>query len=80
MCHISVGTNQNKDCNTVAVNKITISKEKQGSGENYIMRSVMIILTQYCSGDKIWKNEMGGACSTYGRRGEAYTGVWRGNL
>ena len=23
-------------------------------------------LTQYCSGDKIEKNEMGGACSTYG--------------
>ena len=25
-------------------------------------------LTQYCSGDKIEKNEMGGACSTYGAR------------
>jgi len=24
------------------------------------------ILNQYCSGDKIEKNEMGGACSTYG--------------
>jgi len=23
---------------------------------------------------------MGGACSTYGRRGEAYTGFWWGNL
>ena len=22
--------------------------------------------TQYCSGDQIEKNEMGGACSTYG--------------
>jgi hypothetical protein len=29
-------------------------------------------------GDKIEKNEMEGACSTY--RGEAYTGFWWGNL
>ena len=33
---------------------------------------------QYCSGDKIDKNEMGGACSKYG--GEAYTGFWWGNM
>jgi len=26
------------------------------------------------------RNEIDGACSTYGRRGEAYTGVWWGNL
>jgi hypothetical protein len=25
-----------------------------------------VLLTQYCSGDKIEKNEMGGACSAYG--------------
>jgi len=25
-----------------------------------------VLLTQYCVGDKIEKNEMGGACSTYG--------------
>jgi len=25
------------------------------------------LLTQYCSGDKIEKNEMGGACSAYER-------------
>ena len=31
-------------------------------------------LTQYSSGDKIEKNEMGGACSAYGGRGEVYTG------
>jgi len=23
---------------------------------------------------------MGGACSTYGRKGEVYTGLWWGNL
>jgi hypothetical protein len=28
--------------------------------------------TQYCSGDKIEKNEMGGACSTYGDRRGVY--------
>ena len=37
-----------------------------------------VLLTQYCSGDKTEKNEMGWACSTYG--GEAYTGFWWGNL
>ena len=40
---------------------------QQGSGENYIMRSLKsVLLTQYCSGNKIEKNEMGGACSVYG--------------
>jgi hypothetical protein len=29
-------------------------------------------MTQYCSGDKIKKNEMGGACSAYGERGGFY--------
>jgi hypothetical protein len=27
---------------------------------------VAVLLTQYCSGDKIEKNEMSVACSTYG--------------
>ena len=27
-----------------------------------------VLLTQYCAGDKIKKNEMGGACDTYGGR------------
>jgi hypothetical protein len=26
-----------------------------------------VLLTQYCSGDKIEKSEMGGSCSAYGR-------------
>ena len=25
-----------------------------------------VLLTKYCAGDKIKKNEMGGACSAYG--------------
>jgi hypothetical protein len=37
-----------------------------------------VLLTQYCAGDKIKKNEMGWACSTYG--GEVCTGFWWGNL
>jgi hypothetical protein len=28
--------------------------------------SCFVLLAQYCAGDKIKKNEMGGACSTYG--------------
>ena len=27
-----------------------------------------VLLPQYCAGDKIEKNEMGGACGTYGGR------------
>jgi hypothetical protein len=38
------------------------------------------MLTQYFSDDKIEKNEMGGVCSAYERRGETYTGFWWGNL
>jgi len=31
-------------------------------------------------GDKIKKNEMGGACVTYGGEERRYTGFWWGNL
>jgi len=42
--------------------------EVTGSGENYIMRSLRSVLpTQYCVGNKIQKNQMGGAFSAYGR-------------
>jgi len=33
---------------------------------------IICILTQFCSGDKIKKNEMGGACSVYGERRGVY--------
>jgi hypothetical protein len=40
----------------------------QGSGNNYIMRNLVIrILHPIRFGDKIEKNEMGGACSMYER-------------
>jgi hypothetical protein len=39
-----------------------------------------LLLTQYCYGDKLEKNEMGGACRAYGWRGEAYSVFWWGNL
>ena len=32
------------------------------------------------SDDQIEKNEIGGACSTYGGRGEVHTGFWWENL
>jgi len=42
------------------------------------MKNLMVLcLTQYCSGDQIEKNEMGGACSTYERIG-VYR-LWWGN-
>jgi len=33
---------------------------------NEELNDLYVLLTQYCSGDKI-ENEVGGACSTYGR-------------
>jgi len=38
-----------------------------------------VLLTQYCAGDKIEKNQIGGACSAYGERRGVYR-VWWGNL
>ena len=42
---------------------------------------ISVLLAQYCSGDKIEKNEMGGACSAYGgeeRRIQGFGGeTWR---
>ena len=37
-------------------------------------------LTKYSLSDQINKDEMGGACSTYGIQGEMHTRVRRGNL
>jgi len=39
-----------------------------------------VLLAKYYSGNQIEKNEMGGACSTYGGRGEVHTVLWCGNL
>jgi hypothetical protein len=47
----------------------------------YIMRGLMICnAQQYCSGDKIEKSEMGGACSTYRGDEKRIQGFWWGNL
>ena len=43
--------------------------EVTGNGENYIMRSLVIVLLTeytYCAGGKIEKNEMGRACGAFG--------------
>jgi hypothetical protein len=39
-----------------------------------------VLLTQYCSGDKIKKNEMDRACSTYGRVERHVQGSGGGNM
>ena len=38
-----------------------------------------MLLTK-CSADRIERNEMGGACSTYGGRREFHIGFWWGDL
>jgi hypothetical protein len=40
----------------------------------------LVLLTQNCSDDKIEKNEMGGAYSTYGGEERRVQGFWWGNL
>ena len=34
--------------------------------DNLLLLLLLLLLTQYCAGGKIEKNEMGGACGTYG--------------
>ena len=53
-----------------------------GGGHLYWLWLVWsVFLTEYCAGDKIEKNEMGGACGAYGggERGAQGSGVeiWR---
>ena len=50
--------------------------EVTGNGENYILKNFVI----YCSGYKIEKNEMGGACSAYGGEEMCIQGFGWGNL
>ena len=55
--------------------------EITGSREKYIMRSLMICTPhQILFGLSNREELMGGACSTYGRRGEVHAGFWCGNL
>ena len=42
--------------------------EVTGSGENYTMNLIICTPHKYCSGDITEKNEMGEACSAYGKR------------
>jgi hypothetical protein len=51
--------------------------EVTGSGENFIIRSLMICNTHCYAGDKIEKNEMGETCSSDGggdRRAQRFGG------
>ena len=62
--------------------RIYVSKRDEITGEwkNYVIRNLMmLLLTKYCSGDQVNKNEMGRACSSSGR-GKVHTGFWWGNL
>jgi hypothetical protein len=43
-----------------------------GSAENYTMSLIISTAHKYCFGNKTEKNEMGGACSTYGERTAVY--------
>ena len=39
-----------------------------------------VFINQYCSGDKIEKNVMGGACNAYGGEERRIKGFWWGKL
>ena len=41
---------------------------------SYFYKLTNVLLIQYCSVDKIEKNEMGGACSAYGGEGRLIQG------
>ena len=48
--------------------------EVTGSGENYIMKNLIICTARpILWGDNIEKNELGGACSAYGERKGVYS-------
>ena len=53
---------------------------KWGSGEDYVTKNLSLLLTKHFSGNKVKNNDVGGACSTYGTRGEEHVGFWWGNL
>jgi hypothetical protein len=46
----------------------TITYDPLKTSSSQLLREMVIEFTQYCEGDKIEKNEMGGACGTYGGR------------
>jgi len=46
----------------------------------YLGALLYVLPSKYHSGGQTKKSEMGGACSTYGGRGEVYTGFWWGNV
>ena len=46
------------------------------------VEEVQVLITKYCLGDQIKKNEIGVVCSTYGGLGEVYVyiALWWGSL
>jgi hypothetical protein len=49
--------------------------------ELLLLLLLLFLLAQYCSGDQIETNEVGGACSTYGeRRGIYRVYVWKSEV
>jgi hypothetical protein len=44
----------------------TCRLDKQAGYMDHMVKETSVLLTQYCLGDQIKRNEMGGACSEYG--------------
>jgi hypothetical protein len=44
----------------------TCRLDEEAGYMDHMVKETSVLFTQYCSGDKIKKNKMGGACSTYG--------------
>jgi len=49
-----------------AIQSTTLSEATNSKAERNIYLPYSVLLTQYCAGDKIEKNEMGWACGAYG--------------
>jgi hypothetical protein len=57
---------------------VMVTREWRELHNEELPRSVL--LTQYCAGDKMENNEIGGACSVYGRGKRRVQGFWWGIL
>jgi hypothetical protein len=70
--NLSVLTHSLTPWSRVLLEKLTVNF----AASQEIPHILSLLLTKYFSGDKVNNNDVGGACSTYGERGEVHAGFW----